>query len=126
MQPSPRRASAIASKMIAGNGPEHPAVPRQEAQATGGHAQHAGAPIVRIPASLDHLLFDELRELSTHGRARADVQELQAFQSDRLAAFLRVSNFDNYIELDERPEEREPALLVLPGFFEVRQIASLL
>jgi len=88
-------------KVIPRDGRKHPAVSRQEPQASRRHTEHLRPAVIGILAPLNDMLLDKLCELSPQGRARANSQQLQLLERDGLAALLGVSDLDDDVEFNQ-------------------------
>ena len=72
--------------------------------------------IVRVFALHDDALLNEPGQLATNGGARADIQQIEAFQSERFSDLLRIYNLHNDIKIEDGFNERQLELLKLPDF----------
>lgn len=71
--------------------------------------------VVRVFALCDDPLLNKPRQLATNGGARADIQQIEAFQGERFSDFLRISNLHYDIKIEDGLKERQLELLELPN-----------
>jgi hypothetical protein len=61
--------------------------------------------IARVNAPLDDPLPGELRQSASHSCRGTDIQEKERLGRERLLYFLRIPDFYDDVEIDERPDE---------------------